>query len=57
MCSILQLLIIAHSMEIFHGDSTKIDKLNEILVEKAGFPSCYSISTQSKFTPKTLNPP
>lgn len=44
-------------MEIFQGDGKKIDKLNEILCKKAGFPSCYSISTQSKFTPKTLNPP
>ena len=36
-------------MEIFKGDSRKVDKLNEILCEKAGFPSCYPISTQSKF--------
>lgn len=34
-------------MEIFHGDGAKIDKLNEILCEKAGFPSCYAISTQT----------
>lgn len=34
-------------MEIFHGDGPKIDKLNEILAEKAGFPKCYSISTQT----------
>lgn len=33
-------------MEIFHGDGAKIDKLNEML-EKAGFPKCYSISTQT----------
>ncbi|KAL5328289.1 hypothetical protein ACEPPN_001787 [Leptodophora sp. 'Broadleaf-Isolate-01'] len=32
---------------IFHGDGAKIDKLNEILCEKAGFPSCYAISTQT----------
>lgn len=37
----------ASFMEIFHGDGAKIDKLNEILCEKAGFPSCYSISTQT----------
>jgi len=49
-CAILQLLTKAHSMEIFHGDSTKIDRLNEILVKKAGFDSCFSISTQSRFT-------
>ena len=34
-------------MEIFHGDSTKVDKLNQILCERAGFPSCYDISTQT----------
>jgi len=34
-------------MEIFHGDSTKVDKLNEMLCKKAGFPSCYDISTQT----------
>jgi adenylosuccinate lyase len=34
-------------MEIFHGDTSKIDKLNELLCEKAGFPSCYEISTQT----------
>src|SRR6266542_1964412 len=33
-------------MEIFHGDGAKIDKLNEML-EKAGFPKCYTISTQT----------
>lgn len=37
----------ASFMEIFHGDTVKIDKLNEILCEKAGFPRCYSISTQT----------
>ncbi|RDW61378.1 adenylosuccinate lyase [Coleophoma crateriformis] len=37
----------ASFMEIFHGDGAKIDKLNELLCEKAGFPSCYSISTQT----------
>ena len=34
-------------MEIFQGDGAKIDKLNEIICEKAGFPSCYPISTQT----------
>ncbi|CAG8953602.1 hypothetical protein HYFRA_00010061 [Hymenoscyphus fraxineus] len=37
----------ASFMEIFHGDGEKIDKLNEYLCSKAGFPSCYSISTQT----------
>lgn len=37
----------ASFMEIFHGDGAKIDKLNEILCEKVGFPSCYAISTQT----------
>jgi len=34
-------------MEIFHNDTAKIDKLNEILCVKAGFPSCYPISVQT----------
>ncbi|KAK0100534.1 adenylosuccinase ade13 [Cadophora gregata] len=37
----------ASFMEIFQGDGTKIDKLNEILCQKAGFPNCYAISTQT----------
>lgn len=37
----------ASFMEIFQGDSRKVDKLNEILCQKAGFPSCYPISTQT----------
>jgi adenylosuccinate lyase len=37
----------ASFMEIFHGDSTKVDELNQILCKKAGFPSCYDISTQT----------
>ncbi|RFU30755.1 hypothetical protein B7463_g5571, partial [Scytalidium lignicola] len=37
----------ASFMEIFHGDGEKIDKMNEILLEKAGFEKCYSISTQT----------
>jgi len=35
------------SMEIFHGDGAKIDTMNEMLASKAGFPKCYSISTQT----------
>jgi len=34
-------------MEIFHNDGSKIDRLNEILCEKAKFEKCYSISTQT----------
>lgn len=37
----------ASFMEIFHGDTAKIDRLNEILCAKAGFPACYDISTQT----------
>jgi adenylosuccinate lyase len=37
----------ASFMEIFHNDIAKIDKLNEILCDKAGFPSCYPISVQT----------
>ncbi|TVY25159.1 Adenylosuccinate lyase [Lachnellula hyalina] len=37
----------ASFMEIFHGDGDKVDKLNDILCAKAGFPTCYSISTQT----------
>ena len=37
----------ASFMEIFHGDGAKIDRLNEILCQKAGFPDCYDISTQT----------
>ncbi|KAL8653645.1 MAG: hypothetical protein Q9226_003769 [Calogaya cf. arnoldii] len=37
----------ASFMEIFHGDTEKIDRLNEMLCEKAGFESCYDISTQT----------
>jgi adenylosuccinate lyase len=37
----------ASFMEIFQGDTAKIDRLNEILCEKAGFPACYDISTQT----------
>ena len=37
----------ASFMEIFHGDTAKIDELNKILCEKAGFEACYDISTQT----------
>ncbi|EEH22222.1 adenylosuccinate lyase [Paracoccidioides brasiliensis Pb03] len=37
----------ASFMEIFQNDRAKIDKLNEIICAKAGFPSCYPISTQT----------
>lgn len=37
----------ASFMEIFHGDTSKIDRLNSILCEKAGFQACYDISTQT----------
>lgn len=37
----------ASFMELFQGDGAKIDKLNELICEKAGFPTCYSISTQT----------
>lgn len=37
----------ASFMAIFDNNGEKIDKLNKILCEKAGFPSCYSISTQT----------
>lgn len=37
----------ASFLEIFHNDGEKCDKLNELLCQKAGFPSCYAISTQT----------
>lgn len=37
----------ASFLEIFNGDSSKCDKLNELLVKKANFPSCYDVSTQT----------
>ena len=37
----------ASFLEIFHGDGAKIDRLNELLCEKRGFPTCYAISTQT----------
>ncbi|KZL86800.1 adenylosuccinate lyase, partial [Colletotrichum incanum] len=37
----------ASFMEIFQGDGAKIDKLNELLCQKAGFPKTYDISVQT----------
>lgn len=37
----------ASFMEIFHNDEEKIDKLNDLLCQKAGFPACYGVSTQT----------
>jgi adenylosuccinate lyase len=37
----------ASFLEIFNGQGDKIDELNSILCKKAGFPSCYDISTQT----------
>jgi len=37
----------ASFMAIFDNDGSKIDQLNEFLCKKFGFPSCYSISTQT----------
>ncbi|KAI1813747.1 L-Aspartase-like protein [Poronia punctata] len=37
----------ASFLEIFQGDATKCDQLNDLLCTKLGFPSCYDISTQT----------
>ncbi|KAJ4246283.1 hypothetical protein ACHAPJ_011747 [Fusarium lateritium] len=37
----------ASFLEIFNGDGSKCDQLNELLCKKAGFPSCYDVSTQT----------
>ncbi|KAJ4334015.1 hypothetical protein N0V87_007173 [Didymella glomerata] len=37
----------ASFLEIFNNDSQKCDQLNEKLCHKAGFKSCYSVSTQT----------
>ncbi|KAG6120662.1 hypothetical protein E4U13_006222 [Claviceps humidiphila] len=37
----------ASFLEIFQGDHTKCDRLNELLCEKFGFRACYDISTQT----------
>lgn len=39
--------MISSFMEIFDNDAEKVDRLNEILCQKAGFPSCYDISYQT----------
>lgn len=45
----------ASFLEIFHGDGDKIDRLNELLCEKAGFPSTYAVSTQTYTRKVDLN--
>ncbi|KAM0242160.1 hypothetical protein ACHAP5_007315 [Fusarium lateritium] len=37
----------ASFLEIFNGDASKCDQLNELLCKKAGFPGCYEVSTQT----------
>ncbi|KAI0021623.1 Adenylosuccinate lyase [Xylariomycetidae sp. FL0641] len=37
----------ASFMEIFHGDTKKCDRLNELLCQKTGFKDCYHVSTQT----------
>lgn len=37
----------ASFLEIFDGDASKCDQLNELLCEKFGFPGCYDVSTQT----------
>lgn len=37
----------ASFLEIFNNNATKCDELNTLLCQKAGFPSCYDISTQT----------
>ncbi|KAK6531719.1 adenylosuccinase ade13, variant 2 [Orbilia ellipsospora] len=37
----------ASFLEIFNNDTSKCDKLNELLCKKAGFSSCYDVSTQT----------
>jgi adenylosuccinate lyase len=37
----------ASFLTLFEGDVAKVDRLNNILCEKAGFSSCYDISTQT----------
>jgi len=37
----------ASYLEIFHGDGSKIDKLNEILCQNASFPKTFDISVQT----------
>ncbi|KAH6656448.1 adenylosuccinate lyase [Truncatella angustata] len=37
----------ASFLEIFNNDGSKVDRLNQLLCSKAGFPACYDISTQT----------
>lgn len=37
----------ASFLEIFGGDASKCDSLNELLCQKTGFIACYDISTQT----------
>jgi adenylosuccinate lyase len=37
----------ASFLEIFGGDGSKCDRLNELLCQKTGFPGCYDVSTQT----------
>jgi adenylosuccinate lyase len=37
----------ASFLEIFKGDHDKVEKLDELVTEKAGFPSAYIISSQT----------
>ncbi|KAH8821278.1 adenylosuccinate lyase [Xylogone sp. PMI_703] len=37
----------ASFLEVFQGDGSKIDKLNDLLCQKAGFPQTYDISVQT----------
>lgn len=37
----------ASFMEIFDGEASKCDKLNELLCKKTGFSDCYDVSTQT----------
>ncbi|KAK1963939.1 Adenylosuccinate lyase [Colletotrichum sublineola] len=37
----------ASFLELFQGDASKCDKLNDMLCEKFGFPGCYAVSTQT----------
>ncbi|KAF3342859.1 hypothetical protein VD0002_g2727 [Verticillium dahliae] len=45
----------ASFVELFEGDTAKIDRLNELLCEKLGFPQCYDISTQTYSRKVDLN--
>ena len=37
----------ASFLEIFAGDGSKCDHLNELICQKTGFPGCYDVSTQT----------